>query len=138
MPENKIFPIVREKAPIVDKIRERMNPEESKSVSSKNELATIFRDGLAEGLNIPPEALKTEEIGSWIIDYLRAFVSPDLMTKAVPKLNEIKDLGVNLGSLIRSSFVVSDKTKDISTSSDKVRTKDGSKRSRDASVVTKN
>ena len=105
MSDDRIFPVLREKAPVIDMIRERTGIGKGKTVSSQSELAEQFRSGIAEGLGIPTEALNIEEIQQWIVKYTKAFISPDLMTKIAPAVGEIHALGKTLGSLIRNAMV---------------------------------
>ena len=105
MSNDRIFPVLREKAPVIDMIRERTGMGKGKTVGSQSELAEQFRLGIAEGLGIPAEALRIEDIQQWIVKYTKAFISPDLMTKIAPAVGEIHDLGRVLGSLIKNAMV---------------------------------
>jgi len=107
MTEKTIFPFLREKAPIVDRIREKTGRTNSNLVSSPSELATSFRKGLAEGLGLPLEALDIQGIQKWMVEFLKSFVTSEMMEKVAPNVGEITNLGRDLGNMLRSSFTVS-------------------------------
>jgi len=105
VPEEKIFPFLREKAPIVDIIREKTGRNNTKPVGSPSELAVAFRNGLSDGLGLPLEAVDLQKVQSWVVDFLKAFATPEMMSKVAPNTNEITLLGRNLGSLLKASFI---------------------------------
>ena len=104
MAEKRLFPVIRDKAPIVDFIRGKSNA--NQLPDTQNDLVQSFREGLAEGLGIPVEAISQEDMKNWLVQYIKAFISPEHMDKIAPSLSEIKALGVSLGTLIRGSFEV--------------------------------
>lgn len=73
-----IFPVLREKAPLMDLFREKaaVLPGQELTPAQKS-MAEEFRIGLAEKLGVPPEAIRDELVEKWIRNWARAWVKPE-------------------------------------------------------------
>lgn len=99
-----IFPFVRQRAPVLDFFRERKGFTAGTLTESQRQMAEEFRRGIATGLGVPPEAIREEPVQRWIVSYTRAFVKPEYWAEVAPTVGVIRDLGRQIGEIIRSAL----------------------------------
>ena len=104
-----IFPFVREKALVLDFFRQRTGIGGGTLTESQQQMAEEFRIGMATGLGVPPEAIREDVIQSWIVNYTRAFVKPEYWAEVAPTVGVIRDLGRQIGEIIRSALSVKER-----------------------------
>lgn len=97
-----IFPFVREKAPVLDFFRERAGVSPGTLTESQRQMAEEFRRGMADALGVPPEAIREDIVQKWIVNWTRAFVKPECWAEVAPTTDRIRDLGRELGEIVRS------------------------------------
>ena len=89
---------LRERVPFLQKVA--VSPG-SELTPAQKRLAEEFKRGIAEALGVPPEAIKEEPIERWIRRWTAAFVKPTYWTSRTA-LNEVYQLGVELGNILKS------------------------------------
>jgi hypothetical protein len=98
---------------IIDKIFGQRLTTENLSDEQK-QLASAFRDGIAEALGVPPENIKESAVMNWILNFTRAFVKPEHFDETVqPPVRMIRSFGQQLGQLVRESIEKLDKEEKI-------------------------
>jgi len=99
-----IFPIVRERAPILDLFRQKVGVTPGTLTTSQRQMAEEFRRGMAEALGVPPEVIREELVQKWIVNWTRAFVKPEYWAEVAPTTEQIRDLGRQMGEIVRSAL----------------------------------
>ena len=62
------------------------------------ELARRFREGIANAIGVPPEAIREDKVRRWVENWVRAFVKPEYLPDAIRPSSHL--LGTSLGSEI--------------------------------------
>ncbi|GAI46190.1 unnamed protein product, partial [marine sediment metagenome] len=96
-----IFPLVREKALVLDFFRERAGITVGGLTESQTQMAEEFRIGMSQALGVPPEAIREEIVQKWIVNWTRAFVKPEYWAEVAPTTDTIRALGRELGEIVR-------------------------------------
>lgn len=96
-----IFPIVRERALVLDFFRERAGVTVGGLTESQTQMADEFRRGMASALGVPPEAIREEVVQKWLVNWTRAFVKPEYWAEVAPTTDRIRDLGRQMGEMVR-------------------------------------
>ena len=104
MSSKPIFPIIREQAPVVDFFRQRTGIGGNALTESQKQMAEEFRLGMAEALGVPPEAIREDLVQRWVVNWARAFVKPEYWAEVAPTTGKIRELGRNIGDIIRSGL----------------------------------
>lgn len=99
-----IFPFVREKAPVLDFFRQKVGLTVGTLTESQKQMAEEFRIGMSQALGVPPEAICEDLVQKWIISYTHAFVKPEYWAEVAPTTDRIRDLGRELGEIVRSAL----------------------------------
>jgi len=95
--------------PLVSKVRKRMESFRSQSSATnltekQKELAEKFRQGIAEALGVPPEAIKSEPVYKWVEEWTKAFVKPEYLEQIKVRANTAYSLGYSLGEAVRAQL----------------------------------
>jgi len=104
MSSRPIFPIVREKAPVIDFFREKAGFTAGTLTESQRQMAEEFRIGMASALGVPPEAIREDLVTRWIIGWTKAFVKPEYWAEVAPTTDKIRELGRKLGEIVRGGL----------------------------------
>jgi len=99
-----IFPIFRERAPLLEFFRQKVGVTPEKLTETQRELAQEFRRGIAEALGVPPEAIREEMVQRWIIGFTKAFVKPEYWAEVAPTTRQIRELGRQIGEIVMSAL----------------------------------
>ena len=81
--------------------------EEIKGVPEQLEdIAKEFREGIAEALGVPPEAIKEEIVAKWVKNWAKAFVKPEYrwtvgIAGQADLARTARELGYELGRIVR-------------------------------------
>jgi len=105
-----IFPIFRERAPVLDKLKglQAQQAQQKAGITpetlneAQKRLMDEFRRGIADALGVPPEAIRPEPVERWIVEWTKAWVSPEFYAQAVVAMtaSEAHRLGKGLGEMI--------------------------------------
>jgi hypothetical protein len=99
-----IFPVIRERAPVLDFFRQRAGVTAGNLTTSQRQMAEEFRRGMADALGVPPEAIREEIVQKWVVNWTRAFVKPEYWAEVAPTTDRIRELGRELGEIVRSAL----------------------------------
>lgn len=96
-----IFPLIREKALVLDFFRERAGVTVGGLTESQRQMAEEFRIGMSQALGVPQEAIREEVVQKWLVNWTRAFVKPEYWAEVAPTTDRIRDLGRQMGEMLR-------------------------------------
>jgi len=87
--------------PLIKRIRERIGllqvaPEEL--TPAQKELVRKFKEGLADALGVPPEAIAEKPLEKWVLGWTKAFVKEEYL-KGRAEIGY--ELGYQLGGIIK-------------------------------------
>lgn len=99
-----MYPMFPRNTPFWDKVKDKTGFGLGDVIGGQDELVARFRAGIAEGLGVPIEAIKEAAVRQWIVDFIKAFVAPELRSKVAPRVNQIQDLGESIGSITQEAF----------------------------------
>ena len=96
--ENKLFPLVPRKTPVVDLIREKMNVQPEEGIDSTPQtFGEDFIKGLATSFGIKPSAISYDMIAQWIMDW-NSLMSSELLDKTG------QAMGQTLGKIVSQAL----------------------------------
>lgn len=104
-----IFPIVRERTPVLDFFREKVGVSRGTLTESQKQMADEFRIGMASALGVPPEAIREDLVQKWIVAYTRSFVKPEFWAEVAPTTDKIRDLGRIMGEIVMNALPARDR-----------------------------
>lgn len=96
MPEDKIFPFVKRKTPVVDLFRQKVRKvgvEPSNLNEAQKRLADEFKRGLASALGVSPGAIRQDLVENWVVEWTKAVTKPEYWRQG-------QELGRQLGSML--------------------------------------
>jgi len=70
----------------------------------QKELAEKFAEGIAEALGVPKEAIRKDVVEKWVIEWTKAFVTPEYWEKLSISSASAYSLGYHLGSIVKSHY----------------------------------
>lgn len=102
-----MFPILREKAPLLDLLRGQkvaVTPGVELTEAQKT-LARSFKRGIASALGVPEEAIRQELVEKWIRRWTAAFVKPEYYAEAYVTLTgaEAEALGREIAEILKEA-----------------------------------
>ena len=71
---------------------------------SPRQMAEEFRRGMASALGVPPEAIREDVVQRWIMAFTQALVKPEYWVEVAPTIEEMRELGRQLGEIIKSAY----------------------------------
>ena len=83
---------------------QRVGIEPGKLTKAQRRLAQKFREGIAEALGVPPEAIREDVVERWIVEWTKAFVKPEYWHTygiILPNEFEVKELGRNFAYMFK-------------------------------------
>jgi len=73
-----VYPLVERPTPLLDLLLgEKVGVTPATLTEAQRRLMEKFREGIAEALGVPPEAIREEPLQTWVIQWTKAWVRPE-------------------------------------------------------------